>query len=175
MTPPAFAASTSAALAGAFVLALAMGGCQDVSRFSSSGDHYQGAVVGGSFVLAGFDAGTSLCLVLDATNLQSAPGTLTSNDGRFVHTPLRPIPEVWRDPLSTLTFGEGRVQNLLYIATPLADVDAQGDVTVVLSLMQSGSVELRLFRGAPDLDGGAVASQLFGVFTLTRAPGQCSP
>jgi hypothetical protein len=167
----------SAALASNLLVAL---GCADVTRFSSVGDHFEGSVVAGSFVLAGFQPKTSVCLVLDAGHLQHTPGTISSNDGRFVRTPLRPIPEIWEDPLSTLAFGEGRVQNLVYMVTPFIP-DGLGDVTVVLSLMQSGSVEVRLFRGAPpvgsEADAGtadAGTSPLFGVFALTRTPGQCS-
>jgi hypothetical protein len=149
-------------------------GCQDVTRFSSSGDHYQGNVAAGDFVRAGFDPSASLCLVLDASHLQDAPGTLTSSDGRFQSTPLRPIPQIWHDPLSTLSFGEGRVQNLVYDATPVADADAFGDIIAVVSLLQSGGVEVRLFRGAPGIDAGPGGTNLFGVFSLTRASGPCS-
>jgi len=149
-------------------------GCTDVTRFSNSGDHYQGSVVAGDFVRSGWDPSASLCLVLDANHLQDAPGTITSSDGRFQSTPLRPIPQIWHDPLSTLTFGEGRVENLVYIATPLVDADALGDVTAVVSLMQSNGVEVRLFRGAPAIDAGPGGNNLFGVFSLTRESGQCS-
>ena len=93
-------------------------GCADVTRFTNAGDHYSGTIVAGDFVRSLLDAKTQLCLVLDASHLQDAPGTLTSSDGRFHRTPLRPIPELWRDPLSTLSFGEGRVQNLVYVVTP---------------------------------------------------------
>jgi hypothetical protein len=148
-------------------------GCHDVSRFSSSGDHYEGAVVMADFVLSGIDPATRLCLELDATRLQEVPGTISTSDGRFHATPLRPIPQVWHDPLSTLSFGEGRVQNLLYVATPSADAEAAGDVFVVVSLMQSGSVEVRLLRSAPEIDAGSTSS-LFGVFPLTRSGGPCS-
>ena len=157
------------------LVAAALGlGCSDVTRFSSSGDHYAGTVVAGDFVRAGINPSTGLCLVLDASQLQDAPGTLTSSDGRFQNTPLRPIPQIWHDPLSTLTFGDGRVQNLVYVATPIATVDALGDIVAVLSLMQSGGVEVRLFRGAPQIDAGPGGNNLFGVFSLTREPGQCS-
>src|SRR3974390_2630780 len=88
---------------------LSLGGCADVTRFSNSGDHYEGAIVAGDFVRAGFGAQVGVCVVLDANHLQDAPGTLTSSDGRFRNTPLRPIPQVWHDSLSTLSFGEGRL------------------------------------------------------------------
>jgi hypothetical protein len=153
-------------------------GCNGVSQFSNT---YSGTIVAGgpdessSFVRVGFVPNMALCLSLDASNLQGAAGTLSSNDGRFQDTPLRPIPQIWHDPLSTLTFGEGRLQNLVYIVTPVVDADALGDVTMVLSLMQTGTVEVRLFRGAPSLDSsGPGANNLFGVFTLSRIQGPCS-
>jgi hypothetical protein len=169
-----------ARLGGAVVPWLALGamGCHDISRFSNSGDHYEGPVVAGDFLRAGFDASTSLCIVIDTNHLQDAPGTLTSSDGRFAGTALRPIPQIWHDPLSTLAFGEGRVQNFVYVATPDADADTGGDVFVVMSLMQSGGLEARILRGAPAVGAGepAAAGQanLFGVFTLSRAGGPCS-
>jgi hypothetical protein len=151
-------------------------GCHDVSRFSNDGDHYEGNIVGGDFVRAGFDASTRLCVVLDASHLQDAPGTITSSDGRFASTPLRTIPQIWHDPLSTLSFGEGRVQNLIYVATPMPDADPGSDVFAVVSLMQSGAVEVRIVRGAPVNDGGAGSStgNVFGVFSLSRTGGACS-
>src|SRR5208282_2340123 len=115
-------------LAASLPLAL---GCTDVTRFSNSGDHYQGPIVAGDFVRAGFESFASLCLVLDASRLQDTPGTITSSDGRFQNTPLRPIPQIWHDPLSTLTFGEGRVQSMIYVASPSLDADTGGDVFVV--------------------------------------------
>jgi hypothetical protein len=160
-------------LSGASPLALTLG-CADVSRFTNSGDHYSGAIVAGGDVLQGFDASAALCLVLDANHLQDAPGTLTSSDHRFWNAPLRPIPQIWHDPLSTLSFGEGRVQNFVYVVAPLADADAFGDIYAVLSLMQSGAVEVRLLRGAPVIDAGKGPDNLFGVFSLTRAAGPCS-
>jgi hypothetical protein len=159
-------------------LALGGLGCHDLSRFSNSGDHYEGPVVAGDFLRAGFGANTALCLVIDANHMQDGPGYVSSSDGRFDATPLRPIPQIWHDPLSTLAFGEGRVQNFIYVATPDADADTGGDVFVVMSLMQSGGVEARILRGAPAVDAGAPVSaaqpNLFGVFTLSRAGGPCS-
>src|SRR5690242_19285886 len=108
-------------------------GCRDVSRYSSHGDHYEGDVVKGSFVRSGVVEDAKMCLVLDADHLQDAPGTITSSDGRFRGTVLRPIPKIWHDPLSTLSFGDGRRQNLVYVATPLAASGDTQDVMVVLS------------------------------------------
>jgi hypothetical protein len=156
-------------------------GCRDLSSFNTGHGSFTGPAVPASFVLAGIDAGTSLCLTLDTDHLQDAPGDISSSDGRFSGVPLRPIPQIWQDPLSTLTFGEGRLKNLIYVAaasTPFDDGNGN-DVFFVLSLMQSGDVEVRMIRGAPSLavDGAAAAppgGNLFAVFDLTRQPGPCT-
>jgi hypothetical protein len=98
---------------------------------------------------------------------------------------LRPIPQLWHDPLSTLTFGEGRLKNLLYVVSPSSSAgDTAGDVFAVVSLMQSGDVEVRLLRGAPGLDAdagsassgatSATANNIFAVFILGRQKEPCS-
>jgi hypothetical protein len=152
----------------------ALSGCRDLSGFSTDGDRYDGEVVGAGFVLAGMQTGTHLCLSLDTDHLQDAPGAVSTDDGMFSHVPLRPIPQIWHDPLSTLSFGEGRLKNLVYVAAS----SAGDDVFVVISLMQSGHIEVRLLRGAPAIsqDGGAAASggNLFAVFDLGRDTGPCS-
>jgi hypothetical protein len=168
--------------------ALAVAGCRDLSSFSTNGDSFVGPVVAASFVQAGvgadgglLGAGVSLCLTLDTNHLQDAPGTLSTSDGRFQTVPLRPIPQIWQDPLSTLTFGEGRLKNLVYVAgatTPFGDGNGN-DAMAVVSLMQAGDIEVRLIRGAPGaaVDGGtpgAPASNLFAVFDLVRQSGPCS-
>jgi hypothetical protein len=148
--------------------------CRDESRFSNSGDHFEGAVVQSSFVRALVGPDVRLCLTLSTDHLQDAPGAISTSDGRFASTQLRPIPQVWHDPLATLSFGEGREKNLVYIAS---SNDKQGDVMVVVSLMKSGSVEVRLLRGAPDADAGSASgspTNLFAVFYLERASGPCS-
>lgn len=154
--------------------------CRDVSDFDTKSDHFGGAVASASFVRSGVVPGTRMCLTLDTSRLQDGPGTLTTSDGRFRGTPLRPIPQVWHDPLSTLSFGDGRRQNLLYAVTPAEDGGAATDVFAVVSLMQSGGVEVRLLRGAPrepredPSDAGSTAgTALFAVFGLERRQGGC--
>ena len=153
-----------------FVMSLcALCACRDNSRFSSRGDRFQGPVVKGSFVRAGFAEDVSMCLTLDTDHLQDTPGTISTSDGRLKGTPLRPIPQIWHDPLSTLSFGDGRTQNLVYAASPS---DAQ-DLMVVVSLMQSDNIEVRLLRSAPEADGGP-GNAVFGVFNLEKQNGPCS-
>jgi hypothetical protein len=160
------------------LLGLLLVACRDVSRYSTHGDHYEGTVVSGSFVRNGIVDLTKMCVSLDADHLQDTPGFITTGDGRFRDTPLRPIPQIWHDPLSTLSFGEGRRQNLVYMATPLVDSGDTQDIMVVLSLMSQGGIEVRLLRGAPQIDSGTPASDnatpIFGVFTLDRQAGACS-
>ena len=173
----------STAMAALVAVTPAIMGCRSVSRFSSkAGDHFEGDVVKGSFVRAGLGEDAKMCLLLDAGHLQDAPGTFSTSDGRFKDALLRPIPQIWHDPLSTMTFGEGRSQNLVYVATPspsatVAGADTQ-DVMVFLSLMDQGGLEVRLVRGAPGVDSGApapaTATPMFGVFTLDRRDGACS-
>jgi hypothetical protein len=155
-------------------------GCHDLSAFSTNGGSYSGPVVQASFVLAGMDPSTNLCMTLDTSQLQDSPGNLSTSDGRFGTVPLRSIPQIWQDPLSTFTFGEGRLKNLMYVATasmPFSDGNGN-DVFAVVSLMQSGGVEVRLIRGAPGLtlDGGPepTGGNLFAVFELTRQSSPCS-
>jgi len=170
---------TFGTLATAALLPLAAG-CHDLSSFTTNGSSYQGAVVGAAFVLAGVDAGTNACMTLDADHLQDAPGAISTSDGRFHAVPMRTIPQIWQDPLSTLSFGDGRIKNLVYVATastPFGDGNGN-DVIAVVSLMQSGDVEVRLLRGAPVTAGdGAPPSaggNLFAVFDLSRQSGPCS-
>lgn len=161
---------------------IALSACRDLSKFSSHGDRFEGAVTAGDFVRSGIATNTNMCVTLDADHLQDAPGSLSTSDGRFKATPMRPIPQIWHDPLSTLQFGDdNRVENLVYAVTPLvgdAGVAEAQDVFVVVSLIENRHIEVRLLRGAPQSDAGAtppgVASTMFGVFRLERQEGPCS-
>ncbi len=181
MAASARAERTGGAAAAAVALSC-LGGCRDLSAFKANGDRFEGAVVQADFVRAGVASGTTLCLTLDTDHLQDAPGAISTSDGRFHATALRPIPQIWHDPLSTLNFGEGRLQNLLYVArgeAPLSDggpsmpPDASdaGDVFVVVSLLQAGGIEVRLLRSAPP---GASPAPIFALFELAREKGPCS-
>lgn len=146
--------------------ALAAAQCKNVRQYSTGAEErYEGGVVKGNFVRSGVGEDAKLCLSLDADRLSDAPGTLTSSDGRFKATPLRPVPQFFHDPISTLSFGEGRTRNIVYAAQA---GDGQ-DVFAVLSLMESGDVEVRLLRGAPGADAGP--APVFAVFLLKREKG----
>lgn len=156
-------------------------GCTDNARWSSEpGESWCGTVTAATFVRAGMPENTSLRLELDAERLQSAPGriwtTPFASGEKLTSAELRVIPQMLHDPLSTLNFGEGRVKNAMAIVD-LPSVDPARPATqllVVVSLLQSGEVEVRLIRGAsPGTATTTDVSQLFGVFKLERKKGDC--
>lgn len=157
-------------------------GCADNARWSTEpGESWCGSVTAASFVRAGMPEGTRLRLELDAERLQSAPGRLwtTAFDSgeRLSAADLRVIPQMLHDPLSTLNFGEGRVKNALAVVdVPSVDPARQAtQLMVVVSLLQSGDVEVRLIRGAsPGTATSTNIEQLFGVFHLGREKGDCN-
>lgn len=187
------------ACAGAAVLA---SGCRDLSGFSTGTGSFSGVVVDATFVRSGISAGTRMCMTLDANHFHDGPGAVWTDDFRFTAAPFRPVPQLWSDPLSTLSFGEGRLKNFVYVlgaTSPFTDGNGN-DVLAVLSLMQSGGVEVRLLRGAPPLgampdaggstdggdttDGGALEGgpaidvgnpgPIFAIFTLSKQNASCS-
>src|SRR3954468_7396371 len=123
---------TLARLVATLVL-LSLASCKDVTRFSTEqGEAYCGQIVKGQFVRNGFAPSVRLRLTFDANRIDEGPGLVSTNDGTFDHTPLRPIPELSNDPLWTLNFGEGRDKNLMYVLSPTLTADGPS-VTAVLS------------------------------------------
>jgi hypothetical protein len=148
---------------------LALASCKDVTRFSTEpGEAYCGPIVGGAFVRSGFDPSIKLGLTFDAEHIADRPGSISTSDGMFKGAPLRAIPELSSDPLWTLDFGEGREKNVMYMVDP-TDAAAGPSVTAIVSFLHDGDAEVRLLRGAPNLDGSptpaANGKVLFGVFT----------
>ena len=66
-------------------------------------------------------------VALDVDHLQDAPGAISTSNKLFDRTALRPIPQIWHDPLSTLSFGDGRIKNSVYAAAPSGAVNHQLD------------------------------------------------
>lgn len=170
----------AAALGASGALAASLVACRDVSDFSTSSGHiYEGPITGATFVRAGLGNRVNMCLTIDTGQLQTTPGALSTDDGLFHETPLRSIPQFWQDPLSTFNFGEGRIQNEIYVAHGNAtDAAISGDVFVVVSFMVAGTIEVRLLRGAPGgpsegSSGAEAPPVLFGVFSLTRRRESC--
>jgi hypothetical protein len=155
---------------GALCALVATSACRDLDRFDTGPDGgYCGGIVQSAFTRKGFDSLPALRLTLDANQLTSAPGTLSSNDvtgpcsplPQFDRAPLMVTQELFSDPLSLLEFGAAREYNFL----SWVDSTCQGRSLAVVSLMSDDNVEVRLLRPGtlerPD-------SNEFGVFQLQK-------
>jgi hypothetical protein len=120
--------------------------------------------------------GLGLRLTLDVAQLDSAPGSLHSNDASsgpcapaptFDRAPLQVTRELMADPLSLLELGPGREHNFV----AWVDTTCQGSALSIVSLMHSGDVEVRLLSRAASDDGDSAGH--FGVFQLERS--DCPP
>ena len=162
---------------GACCLCLAFGltGCDDLSKYQlSDSEAYCGSMVSAPLFHAGFVAEGSppslrLRLHLDIDKLTTEPGNLTSDDANrglckdqggalFDSARLRAIPEVLHDPISTLSFGEGREHSFF----AYVDSTCQGTMLAVLSLMKNREVEVRLFKPMPETAAESPASEQAG-------------
>lgn len=147
--------------------------CKDVTSYSTApGESYCGSIIQGPFVRAGLGPAVQMRLTFHAETLDTDPGTLSTSDGLLREAPLRPIPQLFHDPLSTLQFGEGRRRNLIYAIAPTSP---GAPLFVVLSLLENGDTEVRLMRAAPAPDGQQTSTEgaLFGVFPLQRRQDAC--
>jgi hypothetical protein len=101
-----------------------------------------------------------------ADGLCAAGGTVL-----FDNAPLRAIPELDHDPLSTLEFGDGRDYNFF----AWVDSTCQGTVLSVVSLMRNDAIEVRLLKPAamPAIDAQAERRPGFALFTLSRRDEGC--
>jgi hypothetical protein len=168
---------------GAVIATLSALGCHDISRFDTgNGGPYYGAMVSTPSFQDGFlpdQVPKSLCLslTLDTSKLTSQPGVVSSDDAAgglcssqqeplFKNAPLRAIPQVQNDVLSTLEFGEGHEHDFF----AWLDSTCQGTALSVVSLMKNGEVEVRLFKPAPlpPADANAAQRPGFALFHLRR-------
>lgn len=167
--------------------------CRSLDRFDTSGDPaFCGDLVSGpsfhdGFVTAGEPWNLRLKLDLDASKLSSFSenrnaimGWLTSNDvgtglcvdqPLFHSAPIRAIPQLYHDTLSTLSFGEGHDEDFF----AYVDSTCQGTMVSLVSLLRNGNVEVRLFKPARLPDEGAKPDKLpgYAVFYLTRHDEGC--
>ena len=172
--------------------ALATLSCRDLDRFDTPGNAaFCGELVSGPSFHDGFVAtGTpgvllKMKLKLDTSQLSTfsenkmaIPGVLTSNDARtglcsengealFQSSPVRAIPQVDHDAISTLSFGEGHDEDFF----AFTDSTCQGTMLAVVSLLRNGDVELRLYKPAPlpAPDAGPEKRPGFALFYLRRS------
>jgi len=172
--------------------------CRGLDRFDTHDDAaYCGDLVSGpsfhdGFVPSGEPAQLRMKLKLNTSQLNSAaannqavPGnTLSSNDidtglcsggnpghALFEESPMRAIPQVDHDEISTMTFGEGHDEDFF----AWFDSTCQGTMLAVVSLLRNGDVELRLFKPAPLPDPQATPDKRpgFAHFYLRRNDRGC--
>ena len=143
--------------------------CDSFDRFGTGSGSFEGTIEPSDLVRAGFPIGSTLCLELDTAKLQSTPGTISTSDARFARTALRPMPPLASDTLSNLTFADGQVRSLLFAAR--ASEATPRDVLAIVTLLDSGRVEVRLVNGAPGASG---LDPLYGVFALQKKSSRCS-
>jgi hypothetical protein len=153
----------------------ALAGCRTLDRFDTGdGEAYCGNIVSAAFIRDGFPPDLRLMLDLDTSRLESAPGTISSNDGTggpcapqasFENAPFIVTDAVFHDQLATLDFGEGRDANFV----AWVQSTCQGPMLAVVSLMKSDDVEVRLMKPpvaktgtTPDVAPG------FALFQLSR-------
>lgn len=180
--------------AGALALAAACAslGCNDLDRFSTgSNEAYCGRITLGSAFREGFSPRVQMRLELDASVIDGpeSPGRLSTYEAAdettperrlMTDAPLSVIQPLLHDPMSQLSFGDGRERNAVFGVQP-DDAEAES-ILAVVSMRADDSVEVRLIRpGRPDAadeasDGNEVAQgrrRLFGLFPLTRKTGDC--
>ena len=131
------------------------------------------------------DAGQSaislkLALTLSTQHLQDYPGTLSSNDDAdglcagqplFFKSTVRTIQPALRDAIASMQITPDHTQDIF----TWVDSSCQGTFVNILSLMNDGSVELRLFKPWKEADAGAPANARagFGLFSLTKSDTGC--
>ncbi|HEY5372883.1 MAG TPA: hypothetical protein VIK01_04320 [Polyangiaceae bacterium] len=167
---------------------IAASGCRNLDSFSSKpGEAYCGQLLSqpefqDGFLPLGSRPNLELELRLDTSTLTSEPGILRSNDATtglcastsgalFQDAPLRAIPAVDHDVLSTLTFGEGHEHDFF----AWVDSSCQGTMLAVVSLMKNNQVEMRLFKPARLAPPKAPADQQpgFAMFHFDVQKGGC--
>lgn len=170
--------------------------CRNLDRFDTHGEAaYCGDLVSGpsfhdGFIPAGQPALLRMALTLDTSqfnsssaNNQALPGNrlssndvdsgLCSGDGQplFDNSPLRAIPQVDHDEISTLTFGEGHDEDFF----TYVDSTCQGTMLGLVSLLRNGDVQLRLFKPMPlpAPDAGPEKRPGFALFYMRRNDKGC--
>ena len=150
---------------------LLLSGCTDLGGYAAGPDApYRGRVVGVEdppVLRRGFEAETELTMSFDptrATSLEEPPGRVTTSDGSLTDVSLEPITPLTHDALSEYEIpAGGRVRNYIFVARPTDGPLAGREPFVFVSLMNDGSIEVRIIAG-----GGNETGDYFGLWRLTR-------
>ncbi len=184
------AAKTVFCIAGSLAIAT---GCKNVQRFDtgSSAAYCLELVEDGSTNSemlpddAGglLDAGANqlqLGVTIDSQHLSTRPGVLWSNDAGFGlcspsplfdRVPIRTIQPALIDVISTVQLTPDHIQDIF----TLVDSTCQGTMVSILSLIDGGSVEVRLIKPMPEKgeNGTAQDKPGFGLFARSRRRENC--
>ena len=151
-------------------------GCTSFSDYSTDFDEcYYGEIIEAVRSRA-FSRDVKMTLALDVNALGRGEvgAWITTSDGKFERSPARQLEELIRDPLSMLHFPGGRIRSYFAYAPGTDGLIA----TIIISLMEDESVEVRIIRPELEPDGGvpdaSVDGSLFGVFRLIRQD-DCNP
>lgn len=156
-------------------------GCKDLARYDTGpGEAYCGNIVGAEFIrtperVGGFSQELRIRVTLDSEHLDSAPGTLSSNDTSgpcapeptFDAAALVPVQELSSDPLSQLSFGDGRDFSFL----AWVESSCRGPMLAVVSLMNDNELELRLLKPPTQTNDGPRPA--FALFRTQLSSGAC--
>jgi hypothetical protein len=163
------------------------GACKGVERFDTGPDSaYCLELVGGAFAESGLmppDAGASseseipqlrLGLTIDSQRLSSRPGVLWSNDAGFGlcqplplfdKVPIRTIQPALHDAVSSVQLTPDHIQDVF----AWVDSTCQGTMVSIVSLIDGGSVEVRLFKPRPASDEGGPSQTRPGFAVFSRS------
>ncbi len=158
-------------------------GCQTIQQFdTTNGAAYCGSVVGGQFILTpdtegGFAHDLRMRVEIDTANLTTVPGHLTTDDvagpcapqPTFSHAALRVTKEMVPDSISTMSFEDGQVHNIL----AWVDSTCRGTMYSVTSLYKNDHVEVRLMKPAGAAVNGVPQGDAFALFSLDRNDDGC--
>jgi hypothetical protein len=166
---------------------LSLAACSSLDGYTTApGESYCGAIVASGTFSAGLPAGFAMRLTLDAAELDgdispgavwaspdpSGPASTRLLDG----APLRRIPALENDPLSTPDLGGGRAPTRIFALTPASA--AEDPLLGVLSLRSDGGAEVRLLRpgvtAAPPASPPPGKQPLFALFVLYKQAGTCA-
>lgn len=173
------------------VIAVATG-CKSVERFDTGQDNvYCLALIGETRVsgLLPDDGGVPndsslnslrLALTIDAQHLSTSPGILWSNDADFGlcspqplfdKAPIRTIQPALSDVVSSVQLTSDHIQDVF----AWVDSTCQNTMLSILSLIDGGSVEVRLFKPKSEMDENGSAQQRsgFGVFARSQRLRSC--
>ena len=174
------------------VLAGPLLSCQSLARFDTeNGAAYCGSMVDAQFIWTppdsdvGFQRLLRMQLEIDTDHLTTLPGKITTDDSAadsqdssahgpcypqatFEKASLRVTQEIVHDTLSTMTFEDGQIQNIV----AWVDSTCRGPMLAIVSLVKNDHVDVRLLKpalGPPNTP----KRDSFALFPLERRDNGC--